>query len=130
MLAAPRAANGPAVAAGLLVTALPGVRRTSLGRLKQRSTTWRAVGFPPGTPLRDRLPWPVPLRQITPRSPRPQASQHPLDHLSVITPRPSPTVQHRQQRSCPLPRRIDPKPAYVPGAVAPRFRSGKFLDAL
>lgn len=66
----------------------------------------RAVGFPPGEPLIGRLPRPVPLRQIPPRSPRPQAPQHSVDHLPVISPGPPPAIQHRQQRRYPLPRRI------------------------
>jgi len=66
----------------------------------------RAVGFPPGEPLIDRLPRPIPLRQITPRSPCPQAPQHPVDHLPVIPPGPPSTIQRWQQRSDPLPRRI------------------------
>lgn len=66
----------------------------------------RAVGLPPGEPLIDGLPRSIPLWKIPPRSPGPQAPQHPVNHLPVIPPGPPPTVQRRQQRSYPLPRRV------------------------
>ena len=66
----------------------------------------RAVGLPPREPLVDRLPRTITIRKISPRSPGPQAPQHPVDHLPVVPPGPPPAIQHRQQRSYPLPRRI------------------------
>lgn len=67
----------------------------------------RPVGLPPpGEPLTDRLPRPITRRQIPPRSPCPQPPQHPVDHLPMILPGPPPAIQHRQQRSNPLPRHI------------------------
>ena len=66
----------------------------------------RAVGFPPGEPLVDRLPRPIARRQVPLRSPGPQTPQHSVDHLPVVPPRPPSTTQRRQERSCPLPRRI------------------------
>lgn len=51
------------------------------------------VRFPPGEPLIDRLPRPEPFRQVTPWSTRPQPPQHPADHLPVIPPRPTKSVE-------------------------------------
>lgn len=66
----------------------------------------RAVRLPAGEPLVDRLARRIPLGQVTPRSPGPQPPQHTVDHLPVITPRPTTPIHLRQQGLHPLPRRV------------------------
>lgn len=62
-----------------------------------------SVGRPKPMALVDRLPRPEPLWQITPVNPGPNPVKNPVDHLSMITPPPTPTVTHRQERPKSLP---------------------------
>jgi hypothetical protein len=58
-----------------------------------------AVGRPTPMAVVDRLPTPVGSRQIPQRRARPSPPQHPLDHLPMIPPRPTPARRPtRQQR--------------------------------
>ncbi len=54
----------------------------------------------------DGLPRPIPLGQVRPRRPGPQPPQHTIDHLPVITPRPTTPIHLRQQGLYPLPCRL------------------------
>ena len=73
----------------------------SLDLLKQ--TLPRTVRRPQPVPLVDGLPGPEALRQIAPVHPGPHPVQNPVDHLTMVTPPPTPTIAHRQERQQPFP---------------------------
>ncbi len=64
------------------------------------------VRFSAGEPLVDGLPGSVPLGQIAPRGSGPQPPQHPVNYLTVITPRTTTPIHPRQQGLYPFPRRF------------------------
>jgi hypothetical protein len=57
-----------------------------------------AVGGPASVPFVDRLPLAEPLRQVSPREPRPLTEQDPVDHPLVAGPPPTAPPAHRQMR--------------------------------
>lgn len=57
-----------------------------------------AAGGPASVPFVDRLPPAEPLRQVSPRDPRPLTEQNPVDYPPVAGPPPTTPPAHRQMR--------------------------------
>lgn len=73
---------------GEVVTGSPQLENHSDGERSAVEAGPGSVRLPPSEPLVDRLPRPISLRQVTPRSTSPQPPQHPIGDLPV-PPRPS-----------------------------------------
>ena len=75
-----------------------------------------AVGGPDPQPLVSGLPRPVALGQVPPRCTGAQLPQDRVDHLAVITPPPTATLDRRQQR-------LDPCPGLIGQLPTPHHRA-------
>ena len=81
------------------------------------------IALPARKPLVDRLPGPIPLRQVSPGHPGADPEQDAVEDLAVVPPPPTPLRGHRwQQRGQPRPLRIGDLKSSVHGRLLPEGR--------